>query len=684
MSRSALPVLALAATLAACTRAPPRSRAAEEAPPPIDEAALDRTTSPCDDFFQFACGGWIARTEIPPDRSYWHRGFSELRQRNERQLREILEAAAAGRTAPTDAFADKLGDFWASCMDEAAVEARGLADLRAEWARIDAIRDRPGLAGALARLHGAAILDPFPMFAGQDAKDATQVVLTIEQGGLTLPDREYYLSAEGKNPEIREAFSGHLRKMLGLAGLSPGEVAAQAAAVELMERALAESHLTKTEMRDPVRTSNRVDRAGLEKLAPAIPWARFFEDLGHPEMTAVKVTTPPFIEKAGLLFETAPIETWKAYLRWHVLDEMTAARAVPGAFVDERFRFRSKAFTGAKELLPRWKHCVEAADGALGFALGRIYVRLHFGPEGRERTSRLTGEIEKAMERDVDALPWMDAPTRARAHEKLASLVNKIGYPERWRDYASMKVDRASYFANVLAAGRFEMNRQLSEVGKPLDRTEWLMTPPTVNAYYHPPRNEMVFPAGILQPPFWSRAAPEAVNYGAIGMVVGHELTHGFDDQGRKFDAKGNLGDWWSPDVSREFERRARCVADQFSQYEPLPGVKLNGQLTLGENIADLGGLKLAHAAMQGAGGAKDAMVAGFGPEQQFFLGYAQSWCAKSREEDLRSRAVIDSHAPAKQRVNGPLSNLPSFAAAFQCAEGRPMVRPAAQRCEVW
>lgn len=685
MSRSLVSVSVVAAALAACTRAPPKSGAAAEALPAIDEAALDRSTPPCDDFFQFACGGWIAHTEIPPDRSFWHRGFSVIRERNDRELRDILEAAAAGRMS-SDPFADKLGDFWASCMDEAAVEAHGLDDLRAEWARVDAVQDRAGLADAIARLHGAGVLDPFPMYADQDAKDATQVVLTISQGGLTLPDRDYYLSDQGKNPEIRRELSAYLRHMLGLAGLSPAEVEAQASAVEGMERALAESEFTKTEMRDPLRTSNRVDRAGLEKLAPAIPWARFFADLGHPEVAAVKVTTPPFVEKAGQLFASAPLDAWKAYLRWHLLAEMAEQRALPKAFVDERFRFESKAFTGAKEQRPRWRHCVDAANAGLGFALGRIYVRLHFGPEAKERTTRLVGEIERAMERDLGGLPWMDAATREKAEEKLAAVQNNVGYPERWRDYGPLKVERTSWFRNVLSAGRFEMNRQLSKVGKPLDRTEWFMTPPTVNAYNNPRMNEMVFPAGILQPPFFNRAAPETVNFGAIGMVVGHELTHGFDDQGRKFDAHGNLADWWTPAVSREFDRRATCVADQFAEYETAPGVKLNGRLTLGENIADLGGLKLAHAAMEAAlaGSGEGPKVAGFTPEQQFFVGFAQSWCAKYREEDLRLRAVVDPHSPAKQRVNGPLSNLPSFAAAFQCAAGRPMVRPPDRRCEVW
>jgi putative endopeptidase len=683
LSHRPLAAALLAAALVSCTRGAPRSRAAEEATPAIDEAALDRATAPCDDFYEFACGGWIARTEIPPDRAVWGRGFSELQERSLRHLREILEAAAAGRPS-SEPFGDKLGAYWASCMDEAAAEAHGLDDLRAEWTRIDAVRDRTGLADAFARLHGAGIFDPLPMYADQDAKDATQVVLTIAQGGLTLPDRDYYLSSEGKSPEIRRDLAAHLRRMLGLAGLAPAGAESAAAAVEELERTLAASHLTRTELRDPKKTSNRVDRPGLEKLAPAVPWARLFGDLGHPDLAAVNVTTPAFIAEVGRLFANAPLDGWKAYLRWHLLTAMAGERALPRAFVEERFAFQAKAFTGAKELQPRWKHCVEATDRGLGFALARVYVERHFGAEGKERTARLVREVETAMHRDLEGLAWMDAATRGKGFEKLGAIVNKIGYPDVWRDYGPLAIERGSWFRNVLAAGRFETNRQLAKVGKPLDRSEWFMTPPAVNAYYNPAMNEIVFPAGILQPPFFNRAAPEAVNYGAIGMVVGHELTHGFDDQGRQYDARGNLADWWTPEAAKEFDRRTACVAEQFSGYESLPGVRLNGRLTLGENIADLGGLKLAHAAMVAAGAGGGPRVAGFTAEQQFFLGYAQSWCMRYRDEDLRRRAVVDPHSPAKQRVNGPLSNLPAFAGAFQCAAGRPMVRPPGKRCEVW
>jgi putative endopeptidase len=685
LHRSLRAALVLTAALALACRTAPK-RADLDAPlPAIDATALDRGAPACEDFYRFACGGWLDRTDIPPDRSSWSRGFAELGERNARQLRRLLDAAAA---APGEggAFARKVGDYWSSCMDEASIEARGLADLQGEWARIDAIGDRNVLADELSRLQAAGLDVPLGLVAKQDAKDATQVILLVQQGGLTLPDRDYYLADAGKNVEIRQRYAEHLRRMFALAGLPPPEVEANASAVAQIEKALAETHWSRTELRDPSRVYNRVNRAGLDRLAPAFPWARLLEGLGRPELTAVSVSTPRFVQKVGALFESAPLESWKAYLRWRLLAVMARERALPRAFVEEQFRFTSASFTGAKALRPRWKHCVDATDEALGFALGELYVAKHFGPEGKERTTRMVAEIERAMEEDLAALSWMDAPTRAKARAKLGKVTNKIGYPDRSRDYGPMTVKRESYFRNVVAAGRFETARQLGKVGKPLDRGEWLVSPPTVNAYYDASMNEMAFPAGILQPPFFNRVAPEPVNYGAIGMVVGHELTHGFDDEGRQYDADGNLVEWWTPDVSKAFDTRAQCVVDQFSAYEPLPGVKLDGKLTLGENIADLGGLKLAYAAMRAArrGAADVEKVEGFTPEQQFFVGYAQSWCSRFRDEEARLRVVTDPHAPPRFRVNGPLSNLPEFQAAFSCKEGSAMVRPPAQRCEVW
>jgi putative endopeptidase len=683
--RNTAAALAAALALASCRTAP--KHADLDAPlPPLDATAIDKSASPCEDFYQYACGAWLARTEIPPDRSSWGRGFSELDERSTRQLRRIMEAQAAGKVDERDRFGKKVGDYYASCMDEPGIDARGRADLRVEWARIDALADRSAVVEELGRLDGLGLGVPFHLVADQDARDATQVILWMYQGGLTLPDRDYYLSSDGKNAEIRQRYEGHLRRMLSLAGLAPAEVEANATAVASLERALAEAQWTRVEMRDPHRIYNRVDRDGLAKLAPGVPWDRWFAGLGRQDLSAIEVTTPRFVTAFGTLLADRPVETWKAYLKWRLLAQMADARALPKAFVDEAFAFESASFSGAKAQLPRWKHCVAATDEALGFAAGQAYVRQHFGAEAKDRTTRLVDEIEKAMGRNLQGLAWMDPATRGAAEGKLSKVFNKVGYPETWRDYGAMKVGRESFFRNVLASGRFEMARQLAKIGKPVDRGEWLMSPPTVNAYYNPSLNEMVFPAGILQPPFWNRAAPEAVNYGAIGMVVGHELTHGFDDEGRKFDAEGNLRDWWSPVVSKAFDDRAKCVVDQYSAYEPLPGVRLSGELTLGENIADLGGLKLAFGAMQAARKAQpqgaEQKLLGYTPEQQFFLGYAQSWCSKFRDEAVRLRAATDPHAPPRFRVNGPLANLPEFREAFACKDGSAMVR--APPCEVW
>lgn len=650
---------------------------------PIDATALDRAVPPCEDFYQFSCGAWLARTEIPADKPAWSRGFSYLTDRNQELLRGICEADAAGKAEKDDPFADKVGAFYAACMDEAAVEAHGLEDLQLEWARIDAIKDADALVDEIAREHLDGGSAAFNLTADQDAKDATQVIAILTQGGLTLPDRDYYLSKEEKETAIRAKYDAHLQAMLGLAGVPAQQASEQAKAIAALETSLAETHWTRTEMRDPVRMYNRVDREGLQKLAPQISWERYFKALGAPSATAVSTTTPKFVERLGKLVAETPMATWQAYLRWHVLSQMASARAVPKAFVDQSFKFVSDAFTGAKETKPRWKHCVDSVNEGLGEALGAGYVRRYFGTEGKARTVKLVQEIEKAMGKDIEGLAWMDPATKEQAQKKLSKVTNKIGYPDKWRDYKSMEVSRASHFRNVLAAATFESRRVLAKIGKPVDRGEWFMSPPTVNAYYNPAMNEMVFPAGILQPPFFNKRAPEVVNYGAIGMVVGHELTHGFDDEGRNYDGDGNLKEWWTPAVSKEFEAKARCIVDQFAGYESVPGAKLNGELTLGENIADLGGLKLSYAAHKAAGGEEKA-IEGFTPEQQYFLGYAQSWCFKAREQYARMLVTLDPHSPPRFRVNGPLSNLPEFAQAFGCQAGSAMVRPAEQRCEVW
>lgn len=657
------------------------------APPPavsgIDVSAIDPRVSPCQDFFSYACGGWLERTEIPPDKSSWGR-FQELDEQNKLRLRDILESAAAGKTDPQDLFGSKTGDFYAACMDEAGIERRGLADLRAEWRKIDAMTTAKQLAGAVGRLHAAGLPALWSFQSGQDNKDSSKVVAWISQGGLSLPDRDYYLKDDARTAAIQRSYLEHVQKMLVLAGESRARARAAARAVFDLEKAMAGSHWTRAEMRQPERTYNPYDLAGLRKATPHFDWAAYLEGLGAAGTSAFAVTTPRALERIDELVRTTPVETWRAYLRWNVLRVMASERALPGAFVKESFAFSSKNFTGAKELKPRWRHCVEMTDGALGEALGQAFVRRFFPGDARDKALALVVGVQTAQGENLRTLPWMDDATRAKAEEKLSRIDNKIGYPEKWRDYSSLEVTRTSFFRDVLAADAFETRRDLAKIGKPLDRTEWEMTPPTVNAYYEAHLNEMVFPAGILQPPFYARGANDAVNYGAIGYVVGHELTHGFDDEGRKYDARGNQIDWWSPPVGAEFERRAACVEKQYQGYTVLDGVHLNGALTLGENIADLGGLKLALAAYRASRRERppEAPVDGFTPEQQFFLAAAQVWCAKYRPEAQRLLVNTDPHSPPRWRVDGPLSNLPEFARAFQCRPGDPMVREA--RCEIW
>jgi putative endopeptidase len=702
LSRTLAP-LALAFAALACTTsggpaagAPPAASPVSSpaapgektARPGIDPTIIDAAVKPCNDFYAYACGGWLRSAQIPADKAIWSRSFVEIEERNVALLRDLAAADAAGKTDPQDRYPKKVGDFWAACMDEAAIEKRGTEDLQAEWSRIDAVKDVPSLAKEVASLHRRGLFPIFRITSDQDAKDATQVIGVVEQGGLSLPDRDYYLKADAKSSAIQASYREHVAKMLALAGVPADRAAMDAATIFGLEKAMAEAHWTRVEMREPERIYNRVELAGLEKEAPRFPWKAYLDDLGHGGVTAFSATTPKYVVRVNELLQSTPATTWQAYLRWKVLSGMATRRALPKAFSDQAFLFTSKNFTGAKELEARWKHCVHMQEGSLGEAIGQAYVRRYFGEDGKARTKKLVTDVEGAMGRRLEALGWMDAPTRARAKEKLAKVDNKIGFPDTWRNYDALEIDRGSFFESVLAANAFEVNRDLSKIGKPLDRGEWLMTPPQVNAYYNPTMNEMVFPAGILQPPFFHRAASDAVNYGAIGMVVGHELTHGFDDQGRKFDASGNLTEWWTPAVAKEFDRRAQCVVDQYGEYgaDPAIGdVKLNGKLTLGENIADLGGLKLAFSAYRASReGRAEPGVAGFTPEQALFISYAQAWCTAIRPEYARLRASVDPHSPPRWRVNGPLANLAEFQQAFSCPAGSPMVRAGDSRCEVW
>lgn len=644
----------------------------------LDAGALDRSADPCTDFYQFACGTWLQKTPIPADKPAWSRSFSVIADRNEAVLHQILEDAAAGKAS--DDVSKKIGAYYGACMDEAAVEAAGTKPLAPLFKLIKSVRDEKSLAKVVTELHRIRIWPIFDIADTQDAKDATQVIAEIDQSGLGLPDRDYYVKDDAKSKELRAKYEAHVERMFTLAGIK-GKAAKKATAdVMRIETALAKAAKTRVERRDPTTMYNRLDRDGLDKKAPKFPWGEYFKGLGFPALKDVNVTSPAYVEKAVALMSEEKASSWQSYLTWTVV--RSTAPLLSKAFVDEAFNFEA-AITGQKEQRPRWKRCVAATDGALGDLLAQPFLKQSFAPESKEATERYVQEIVAAFTAEIDKLDWMDAPTRAKAHEKIKAMAYLIGYPKKWLSY-DFDVKAKSLFENALAARTWDQKRHLSKVGKPVDREAWQMSPPTVNAYYDPQLNHMVFPAGILQPPFFSPTAAIAVNLGGMGMVVGHELTHGFDDQGAQFDAHGNLSNWWTAEVGSRFKAKTDCVVDQYGAYETLPGVKLNGKLTLGENIADGGGVKLAFHAYRAM--RKDApevvKAEGFTEDQQFFLGVGQSWCFKQSDELARLRAQVDPHSPARFRVNGSLSNLPEFATAFSCGEGKPMRR--ANACSIW
>jgi putative endopeptidase len=649
----------------------------------FDLANLDRSVKPCDDFFQFAGGGWMKANPIPAAYARWG-NFNMLEAHNEDVLHEILEAAAKNQSAEPGSNEQKIGDFYASCMNEAAIESAGLKPLDPDFERIAAIKTPEELQAEIAQLQTEGVRSAFRFESEQDFKDSSKVIAGASQGGLGLPDRDYYTKTDDKSVKLRDQYAAHIAKMLSLAGDDAGSVDAEAKTVLALETKLANASLTRVERRNPDNIYHVMTLVDLKTATPSISWAKYFHEIGAPPVDSINVSEPEFFKTYSAMLTETPLADWKVYLRWHLVH--AAAEGLPSAFVDENFNFYGKTLTGTQELLPRWKRCVESTDQELGEALGQIYVKKAFPPESKARALEMVHNLIAALRDDLATLDWMGPETRKQARIKLDAIALKIGYPDHWRDYSAFKVARTSFAENVEKGNEFEFHRDAAKIGKPVDRTEWGMTPPTVNAYYNPSMNEIVFPAGILQPPFYDAKRDDAMNYGGMGAVIGHEMTHGFDDQGAKFDAQGNLKNWWTPEDLKNFQARSQCVTDQFEAYEVEPGLHLNGKLVTGESIADLGGLTIAHAAFEKtlAGKPEPAAIDGFNAQQRFFLAWAQMWFGSARPEEQRRRAAIDPHPLQRFRGNGAPSNMPSFAKAFGCSAGSPMVRSEKTRCRIW
>jgi len=645
--------------------------------PALDVTSMDRSVDPCVDFFAYSCGGWIKNNPIPPDQSSWDT-YSKMQDENLGRLRDILEAAAAP-DATRNAVTQKIGDYYASCTDEKEIDVKGVDPLRPALDRIAAIGSKTAIAGVAASMIDDNVLFRFESI--QDYRDASQVIANADQGGLGLPDRDYYTKEDPKSVELRKAYLAHVRKMFELLGDKPDTAAAEAITVMQIETALAKGSMTRVERRDPKSLDHKLSTAELEKINPEFQWQAYFAKIGLPSLTSLNVATPSFFKALNAEIAKEGLADWKTYLRWHLVH--ASARYLASPFRNENFNFYGKTLQGQQEPLPTWKRCTEDVDDFLGEALGQVYVEKYFPPEAKQKASKIVKEIQTAMEQDINALPWMSATTKQQALVKLHGMANKIGYPDKWRDYSKLEIVRGDELGNVGRARQFEFNRQLAKIGKPLDRGEWDMTPPTVNAYYNPQMNDINFPAGVLQPPAFDLNSDAAPNYGDTGGTVGHELTHGFDDEGRQFDAQGNLRDWWTRKDGKEFETRASCISNQYSTYTIVDDIKINGKLTLGEDVADLGGLLLAYVAWKAdTKGQTLEPIDGLTPDQRFFVGYGQSWCGQTRDETKRLRATVDPHSPEKYRTNGVVSNMPEFQEAFHCKAGSPMVNQ--NRCRVW
>jgi putative endopeptidase len=675
-----IPVIVVAfvsASLLPLTAQQSANNAPSKSEPALDVTSMDRAVDPCVDLFKYSCGGWIKNNPIPPDQSSWST-YSKMQDENREKLRGILEAAAV--PDPTrSAATQKIGDYYYSCVEEKTIEAKGTEPLKPEFERIAKVESKAEIADLVGTMVDDNVL--FRFGSTQDFRDADQVIAEADQGGLGLPDRDYYVKEDAKSVDLRKAYVAHVQKMFELLGDQPETAAAEAQTVMRIETALAKGSMTRVERREPKNLDHKMTSGELENIAPEFQWRVYFAKVGLPSLASLNLASPNFFKAVNEELKTESLADWKIYLRWHLVH--ADAPFLSAALLNENFAFYGKTLRGQQELQPRWKRCTENVDDDLGEALGQVYVEKYFSPQAKQEALKMVKEIEAAMEQDITSLPWMSAATKQQALVKLHGMANKIGYPDKWRDYSKLEIVRGDELGNVDRARRFEFNRELAKIGKPVDRGEWGMTPPTVNAYYDPQMNDINFPAGVLQPPAFDPNSDAAPNYGDTGGTIGHELTHGFDDEGRQFDAHGNLRDWWTAEDGKEFVKRASCISDQYSNYTVIDDIKINGKLTLGEDVADLGGLILAFKAWKEDTKGQDLQpLDDLTPDQRFFVGYGQSWCGETRDETKRLRATVDPHSPEKYRTNGVVSNMPEFQEAFHCKAASPMVNQ--NRCRVW
>jgi len=672
----------VSAALLACGTAVAQTPAVPPAPVSFDQSAMDLTADPCQDFYQYACGGWRTSHPMPADKARFGR-FDELREYNLYLLRAILEESA--KPGKHTANEKKVGDFYAACMDEEAIDAKGIQPIEPWLDKVAAIRDKKQVLDVVAKMQASGLRPVFSFGSGPDLHNSSVNIAHVDQGGLTLSDRDYYLKQDAKMVEVRGKYLEHIQKMLVLAGETTEQATGDAKTILALETKIADASMDRVARRDPKNRDHKMTVAELQKQAPEIDFPRYFKLVGATSFDSLNVGNPEFFQKLSGMLASEPLDTWKTYLRWRVVKGAAALLSKP--FVDENFAFQGKYLSGQKELEARWKRCTSMTDNSLGEALGPIYVAKAYPKEAQQRMDVLVAAIEESMGKDIQSLEWMSPETKKAADAKLNKVTNKIGYPTKWKDYSKVTIKRDDFVGNARAASIYEEKRDLAKLGKPVDRAEWGMTPPTVNAYYNASENNINFPAGILQAPFFSAKVDESVNYGGIGVVIGHELTHGFDDQGRKYDGDGNLTNWWGPTDGPEFEKRAGCVADEYSSFVSVKDdkgeVHLNGKLTLGENTADNGGLKLAFMSMTKQAGDKiDAKIDGFTPAQRFFIGFAQVWCENVTPQRARELVLIDPHSPGKFRVIGTVQNSPEFPKAFGCKPGDAMVP--ANACHVW